>query len=252
MIEVRGGMSELKGNHALMEKVQRIDVDLALQLGWAPRLGDSAKTLDAIVPIFYNPAFEVRSPLMNAARNADLEVFSATQNMMKVSRIFNSSVAAKKLGATAFQDIITTTLYDLLNIRAINGPRSDMHPVANTIHLALLSFMTTLLLQFGRQRRLRYELLATKLMKALDNPKFQAAVDPATHLWLLVMAGISVLSKHHRIWLKPRLAEAIEQFGVTDWSFAKRLLSKYPWIGELHDQPASKLWDTCFPEPVEQ
>lgn len=184
---------------------------------------------------------------MNAVRNADSEVFAATQNMMKVSRIFNSSVAAKKLGANAFQDIITTTCYNLLDIRPIDGPRCDMHPVANTIHLALMSFMTTFLIQFGRQRRLRYELLATKLMKALDNPKFQAAVDPATHLWLLVIAGISVLSKDDRIWLKPRLAEAVNQFGVTDWSFAKRLLSKYPWIGELHDQPAAKLWATCFP-----
>lgn len=224
---------------------------MALQLGCPTKLGRSAKTLDAIVPIFSNPAFEVRSPLINAVRNADLEVFAAAQDIMKVSRLFNSGVAAKKLGATAFQDIITTTCYRLLEIRPIDRPRCDINPVANTIHLALLSFMTTFLIQIGRQRRLRYELLSRKLMKALDNPKFQAAVDPATHLWLLVIAGISVLSKDHRVWLKPRLTDAVEQFGCTDWQFARRLLGKYPWIGELHDQPASQLWNVCFPSAID-
>jgi len=247
MIEVRGGMHELQGNPALIEKALRIDIDLALQLGCATRLGRSAKTLDAIVPIFSNPAFEVRSPLINAVRNADQEVLIATEDIMKVSRLFNSGVAAKKLGPHAFQDIITTTCYQLLDIRAIDGSRCDMHSVANAIHLALLAFMTTFLIQFGRQRRLRYELLSKKLMRALDNPKFQAAVDPATHLWLLVMTGISVLSKEHRVWLRPRLSEAIAAFGVDDWKFAKRLLSKYPWIGDLHDEPAAKLWQLCFP-----
>jgi len=247
MIELRGGMDELVNIPALIEKTRRIDIDLALQLGGATKLGRSAKTLDAIVPIFSSPAFEVRSPLINAVRNADLKVFAAAQDTMKVNRLFNSGVAAKKLGAHAFQDLITTTCYRLLEIRPIGASRSDMHPVANTVHLALISFMTTFLVQIGRQRRPRYELLARKFMKALDNPKFRAAVDPATHLWLLVIAGVSVFNKDDRVWLQPRLSEAAEQFGCTDWTFARRLLGKYPWIGDLHDQPASEIWASCFP-----
>ena len=231
--------------------VDSIDIDLALQLGCPTKLGRSAKTLEAIVPIFSNPAFEVRSPLINAVRNADLEVFSAAKDIMKVSRLFNSGVAAKKLGAGAFQDLITTTCYRLLEIGPIDGRRGNMHPVANAAHLALLSFMTTFLSQIGRQRRQRYALLSRKLIKALDNPKFQAAVDPATHLWLLAMSGISVLNKEDRVWLKPRLAEAAEQFGCTDWQFARRLLGKYPWVGELHDQPAFLLWEACFPSATD-
>lgn len=230
--------------------VDSIDIDLALQLGCPTKLGRSAKTLEAIVPIFSNPAFEVRSPLINAVRNADLEVFAAVKDIMKVSRLFNSGVAAKKLGARAFQDLITTTCYRLLEIKPIGGRRCDMHPIANAIHLALLSFMTTFLSQIGPQRRLRYDLLSRKLIKALDNPSFQSTVDPATHLWLLVMAGISVLSKHDHVWLKPRLAEAVEQFGFTDWQFSRRLLGKYPWVGELHDQPACQLWAACFPPVI--
>ncbi|KAI6785944.1 uncharacterized protein J7T54_006283 [Emericellopsis cladophorae] len=250
MIELRGGMDEIKHNPALIEKTLRIDIDLALQLGCPTRLGHAAKDMETIVPIFFNPAFEVRSPLLNAARNADADVFAATETIMKVSRLFNSGVAQKKLGPQAFQDIITTTCYRLLEIRPVGATRGTdhLHPVADAIQLALLAFMTTTLIQLGRQRRLRYEMLATKLMRALDNPQFQAAVDPATHLWLLVVAGISVLHRDDRVWLQPRLADAVAQFGPTQWSFARRLLGKYPWVVDLHDEPAAKLWASCFPE----
>lgn len=169
---------------------------------------------------------------------------------MKVSRIFNSGVASRKLDASAFPDIITSVLYRLFDIKAIDGT-CTMHPVANAIHLGLIAFMTTFLIQFGRSRRMRYAALSRKFKKALDNTTFQAAVDPATHLWLLVIADIAVPQMDGRSWIKPRLVEAVSQFGATDWEFARRLLGKYPWIKELHDQPAAQLWEACFPLSVD-
>lgn len=224
------------------------DIDLALQLGCTTHLNRSAKKLEAIVPIFNNPAFEVRSPLMNAVRNADLEVFLAAQDIMKMSRIFNSRVASRKLDPMAFQDIITTLSYRLLNIDSVAGTKLAS-PIAKAIHRGLTAFMTTFLLQIGRTRRQRYPLLSQELKAALDDEVFRSSVDPASQLWLLVVAGMSVLDRDEiQTWLAPRLTLALDQFGVSDWAFAKRLLSKYPWINTLHDPHGAQLWELCFPD----
>lgn len=224
------------------------DIDLALQLGCSTQLNRSAKKLESIVPIFNNPAFEVRSPLMNAVRNADMEVFVAAQNIMKMSKIFNSRMATRKLDPLAFQEVITTLCYRLLSIDTIKGTKL-VSPIAKAIHRGLIAFMTTFLLQMGRPRHQRYRLLAQELKAALDNAQFRNSVDPASQLWLLVTAGISVLDENEvKTWLAPRIAEVLDQFGTTEWSFASRLLSKYPWIKTIHDQHASQLWKTCFPD----
>lgn len=224
------------------------DIDLALQLGCSPQLDLSAKKLEAIVPIFCNPAFEVRSPLMNAVRNADVEVFVAAQNIMKMSKIFNSRVATRKLDPLAFQEVITTLCYRLLSIDSVNGTKL-VSPVAKAIHRGLVAFMTTFLLQIGRARHLRYRLLARELKAALENTQFRNSVDPASQLWLLVVAGMSVLNEQEiKTWLAPRITEVLDQFGTTDWSFASRLLSKYPWIKTIHDQNGAQLWKLCFPD----
>jgi hypothetical protein len=248
MIEVRGGMETLLDTPALCEKAFRTDIDLALQLACAPQLHRSAKKLDAIVPIFSNPAFEVRSPLMNAVRNADMEVFVAAQNIMKMSRIFNSRLATRKLDPMVFQDIITTLCYRLLDIDSVVGTKL-VSPVAKAIHRGLLAFMTTFLLQIGRARSQRYQHLSQQLKSALENEQFRTSVDPASQLWLLVVAGISVLDESEiRTWLAPRLTQVLDQFGMYDWQFAKRLLSKYPWMTSLHDQHGFELWQMCFPD----
>lgn len=223
------------------------DIDLALQLGCSTQLSRSAKKLESIVPIFSNPAFEVRSPLMNVVRNADMEVFTVAQDIMKMSKIFNSRLATRKLDPLAFQEVITTLCYRLLDIDSVSGDKL-VSPTAKAVHRGLVAFMSTFLLQIGRARHLRYRLLARGLKAALDNTKFRTSVDPASQLWLLVVTGISVLNQDEiKTWLAPRLSQVMDQFGTTDWQFASRLLSKYPWIKTIHDQPAAQLWNTCFP-----
>ena len=230
--------------------INSIDIDLALQLGCTTKLGRSFKAPDAVIPGFSDLVFKFHSPLANAIRYTDPKVFTAAQDIIKVCYLFNSRVVAKKLGAYTFQNIITSTCYLLLEIRPVNSSYYNMHPIADTICLALLSFMTTFFIQIGGQRHLRYELLSYRLIEALDNSKFQAAIDPATHLWLLVIAGISVLDKDDYVWLKPRLTKAVEHFGRTDWGFTRRLLGEYPWVSNLHDELTSQLWETFFPSTI--
>jgi hypothetical protein len=194
------------------------------------------------MPSFTHLGREVESPLIDAIRHADPVVLVAAREVIRLAELINSSTSTGKLNAYAFQDVITTTCYRLLNIKPLSNNTYKMDPVAEAVYLALVSFMTTFLIQIGRRRYVRYELLSCKLTEALNNPIFQGAIDPATHLWILIIAGISVLDENDCIWLKTRLTEVSQIFARTDWEFTRRILEKYPWIGKLHDEPALSLW----------
>ena len=194
-----------------------IDIDLALQLGYITKRGRSSKNLQAIIPSLTDLTFEAHSPLIDAIRYTDPKVLKAAQDIIKLAHLLNSNITTEKLNAYAFHDLVTATCYRLLEIKPLNSSFCDMHPLADTIYLGLLSFMTTFLIHIGRQRHLRYKLLSCKLLSALQTPTFQAAIDPETHLWLLVIAGISVLDVDDYSWLKPRLTKVAEQFNRTDW-----------------------------------
>lgn len=194
------------------------------------------------------------SPLLNAVRNtASPAVLDAAHDVLKVSRLLSlPGLAARKLRPAHFQVLVTTLCYRLIAIcpvAAAASPRGLDHPVAAAVHLALLSYMTTFFITLGRYRLTPYDLLAARLRDALDDPGFKRSVDPATHLWILVVGGISVLDGDAD-WLRPRVVAAADAFGTTDWRFARRLLSKYPWIGDLHDQPGSGFWTKCFSETL--
>ncbi|CAH0001122.1 unnamed protein product [Clonostachys byssicola] len=251
MIKVRGGTGQLQGNPALLQKAQSIDIDLAL-LGWCPaQLSKSAKELDQIVPIF--SVLEVTSPLVNAVRNTDQDVFKAAQDVMKMSRIFNSSVASRKLGADAFHDIVISLCYRLLGIGAISGASKLSNPVARAAHLGLIAFMTTFLPHLSHGRDQMYHVLSRKYKAALSNAAFRKSIDPATHLWLLMVAGLSVLEDgEFSEWLAPRISEVLDQFGMDEWSFARRLMGKYPWVNSVHDTPGAAVWQKCFPTSTAQ
>ncbi|KAF4122550.1 hypothetical protein GMORB2_7542 [Geosmithia morbida] len=250
MIELRGGIDVLRHtNEALVEKALRIDVDLCLQLGCATRL-HPAQSMEEIVPILRHPALAVPSPLLNAIRNTgDQDVFDIIHDILKVSRLLSSGIASTMLRPSQFQTLITTVFYRLVAVRPLASPPAHVHPVANAIHLALLSYMTTFLVTLGHQSVVRYHLLTRQLKTALSDSVFRASIDPATHLWILVVAGISALHDDQD-WLRPRVANTVACFGMTDWKFARRLLAKYPWVIGFHDQSASTFWTNCFSQPL--
>ncbi|CAG9983258.1 unnamed protein product [Clonostachys byssicola] len=246
MINLRGGLDQLKENPFLTEKAHRLDIELALQLGCQTQLSATTKRLDSLLPNYCDPAFESPSPLANAVAHGDLRVFMITQDITKVTRILNSTVPASRLYPTAFQDIVTHLTYRLLDIDSVDGCQL-FGAVTTAVHRGLLAFMLTFVTQLSRQRQIPYPVLKSSLMEALDHPDFINNVDPATHAWLLIVAGMHVLDKSISVtWLRPRLLEVMSVFGTTDWKFGRALLNYYPWVDFLHDESASQIWRDCF------
>ena len=195
-----------------------------------------------MIPRVSDLASEADSDLIRAIPQDDWKTQIAAHYISGLVLLLSPSSSEEKLEAYNFQEIIIATCYRLLEIKPLNSSDDSVHPVADAIYLSLLSFMTTLLIQIGRQRYLRYDLLSSKLITALKSPEFQAAVDPATHLWILVIAGISVLGQDDFIWLTPRLTQVAERLACTEWGFLRQHLGNYPWISSVHDKPASHLW----------
>lgn len=179
----------------------------------------------------------------NALRNVYPEVAIAGRELMHLKAALQSGTMMEKLDHVTFEELNTSVCYRLITINPLAAPRLA-DPLTDAIHVGFIVFMTTMLAQFGTDCRMVYPLLTQRYKMALEDPRFIRAVDPTTHLWLLVVGGIAVFRGDNRTWLLPQIAATASQLGVRDWKGASTLIHMYPWINILHDRPGMKLWDS--------
>ncbi|KAH7627516.1 hypothetical protein B0T09DRAFT_347131 [Sordaria sp. MPI-SDFR-AT-0083] len=147
-------------------------------------------------------------------------------------------------------------------------PQTKQTRIESAIHLGLIALTTTLFLQFGRRRFLRYELVrdcmttlisdwdyhSTSPSNTSENPA--DSVEKQTLLWLLHIGGISVLAgPEEQKWLAPKVQElAWGVMGVLEWEGTgthggcgmgvKEYLLRFPWVNSLHSEPGKAMWDS--------
>ncbi|CCC06300.1 hypothetical protein SMACR_00517 [Sordaria macrospora] len=147
-------------------------------------------------------------------------------------------------------------------------PQTKQTRIESAIHLGLIALTTTLFLQFGRRRFLRYELVrdcmttlisdwdyhSTSPSNTSENPA--DSVEKQTLLWLLHIGGISVLAgPEEQKWLAPKVQElAWGVMGVLEWEGTgthggcgmgvKEYLLRFPWVNSLHSEPGRAMWDS--------
>ncbi|KAI9155315.1 hypothetical protein HJFPF1_07897 [Paramyrothecium foliicola] len=248
MIQARGGLLHLHSDEFLAPKAQHIDIVLALQLGCSPCLDQMTKPLGAIHPLFTDRSLIVSSPLPDAVRNSNREVYQAAIDVLKMSYIFNSRTSTTKLTPDEFSQILITIRYHLLGINILGGNKLR-DPVANVVHLGLSAFMTMFGTHFGHQGKVPLTLFFNVMRSALEDQRLRDSLDLGTHLWLLVITGISIASPEGHIWLAHHIRTVTARLGRSDWHFAQQILSLHPWVGCLHDKVASQLWDSIFGSP---
>ncbi|EGZ76383.1 hypothetical protein NEUTE2DRAFT_98137 [Neurospora tetrasperma FGSC 2509] len=141
--------------------------------------------------------------------------------------------------------------------------------IESAIHLGLIALTTTLFLQFGRRRFLRYELVKDCMTKLISEWNYCSSsssssssssppaenVENQTLLWLLHIGGISVLAgPEEQKWLAPKVQElAWGVMGILDWEESgsgsssggvKECLLRFPWVDSLHSEPGKAMWDS--------
>lgn len=162
--------------------------------------------------------------------------------------------------------------------KRLPSPPIKQSRIESAIHLGLISLTTTLFLQFGRRRFLRYELVKDCLTSLIiewdyssSSPPTSSLSSPAesvenqTLLWLLHIGGISVLAgPEEQKWLAPKVQElAWGVMGILDWEVTqgiqgiqgiqggacggmgvKECLLRFPWVDSLHSEPGRAMWDS--------
>ncbi|KAK3949828.1 hypothetical protein QBC32DRAFT_266050 [Pseudoneurospora amorphoporcata] len=211
-------------------------------------------------------------------------------DVLSITTLLNSSFLNFRFDPHMLQEFLVSVGCRLIRFRPLSYYQSQTHPqkggkrpspqgtaaakqsrIESAIHLGLIALTTTLFLQFGRRRFLRYELvrdclttlisdwdyhsiIPSSASSTLENPA--ESVENQTLLWLLHMGGISVLAgPEEQKWLAPKVQElAWGVMGILEWEGipgtlgsgmgVKECLLRFPWVDALHSEPGRAMWDS--------
>jgi hypothetical protein len=222
----------------LTNNPHRADIDVALHEGTSPMLRYPGISGDQVYSLFgtrrkYSHLTEIP---------ADPALNSIATDVSTVVHFLNTEAKNFKLKPVVYQDLILDLAYRLVEYRLPSPQQEDSLQTA--LRLALTSFMTTFILHFGHQRRIRFTDLAIRLQKALRGCW---TTNPGNHsffLWALVVGGISEFGPLDHGWLLPAIRKTADGLGITDWEPLRAVLLQYPWVSVLHDDQAKRLWET--------
>ncbi|KAB5542787.1 hypothetical protein GE09DRAFT_226450 [Coniochaeta sp. 2T2.1] len=213
MIQLRGGLSSLQQDRMLMLKICKC-----------------------------SPAFRHRNILLprpdaqSSLPSDSLRLLLADFLCGSWLRFFNQGFRIDPLD---LQEAIASIGYRLLRFQPMASPfpRTKLESVC---HVALTALMTTLFLQIGRRRLLRYGLVGKRLRDVVTGGLGNDCHD--IMLWLLFLGGISVAREDDEEWLLAQIQHTARAGGVQDWKDLHRRLLRFPWIRSLHDTDAERLW----------
>jgi len=155
-----------------------------------------------------------------------------------IASLFNMDY---KIDPQKLQEVVVSVGCRLVRFHPLCGPQLEIK-LESAFHIGLTSFMTTLFIQFGRRRFLKYGLVTQYLKNVIDRGLDEE--DNDLMLWLLFIGGTSVLAGADQAWLVSRTQQAVQSLGIKSWAELHQCLVQFPWINSLHDKVGKALWDS--------
>lgn len=155
----------------------------------------------------------------------------------------NSKSFIPRMEPFSYQAMLLSFWYRLVPYRPLNDP-SPVDLIEDAVHIGMIAFMITTLLQFGRRKILAYPFVAIRMKNTLEMLLSSSAADKALTTWLLFVGGLSVLSKSDQDWAADNIRRITDEMGIHDWVAVRELLGQFPWINTLHDESARALWNS--------
>ncbi|KAJ3539815.1 hypothetical protein NM208_g5333 [Fusarium decemcellulare] len=247
MIELRGGISSLVTYPALMDKVRRIDVDVAMQIGIPLHLEFTPIFSEPVVAPFLLSDFDLPDHFRQTLQEINAQLYFVARDIARLAQFMSATAATPDLRPGVLQEIVMSLFYRLLSVDTVAG-QYLVDPVARGTHIVLVSFMTLALLRSDHQRRKQYCFVSRQCASRLNCSSFvEAMVDHVEgRFWMLMISGSTILEDHDYGWLIPQLKETINKLGISVWSQAVTILKRYLWISGLQDEPAHRLWVMCL------
>ncbi|KAJ5172864.1 hypothetical protein N7492_005457 [Penicillium capsulatum] len=244
MIQLRGGIGRLmQENRALALKSLRLDIELAMQNGTPPIFDEHTIPIRAVL------CLTTFSSGNNEPIGKSPEVSLLMLGIFRFAALLNE-VAGRggpKLDPLDYTETILSFLYSLVEASPLmktSTPPGGHH--ADAMHLAMLAFMTTLLPEYTRDGP-TYSILSVRLSIAAQHSHLTASgscgSDTLLLLWILFIAGISVLNLADHHWLSQLIFDVCGRLNLHSWDSIQRQLAYFPWIFALHETPGRYLWE---------
>ncbi|TDZ20757.1 hypothetical protein Cob_v006310 [Colletotrichum orbiculare MAFF 240422] len=239
MVDLRGGIRAFDANDELQQKIYRTDIQYALQVNCGPRyfsrcvpesVGQRLASVRDTTPRNLSITFD----------GAPDEVLQLVKDVEQASFLFNNIGRDSKLSPEEYKSVMTSLCYRLKHAEAAH--QEDLNANQKVCLVGLVCLMTTLLLQFGRQRRVKYTALAVSLKQSLCDMGVGTQLPLSSYFWLLMIGGISVFDIEDEGWLLPGITRCNQIMGLKDWTQARSLLQSLPWIHVFHTVPGKELW----------
>ncbi|KAL7908079.1 hypothetical protein GGI35DRAFT_486222 [Trichoderma velutinum] len=238
MIQLRGGLPKLEGSTALLLKLCKVDIMLAIQHGEPPLFfrDRMAKVRDLLAhkKIDFDgnaaascPQHDFLEPYLH-----DILV-----DMMWTTSLLNNGV---KLDLITLQEMIFSIGYRLTQFHPSEEERR-LWQLQASYHIGITILTMAVFLHAGRRQILDYERLDHRLKEILDSDLED--YNPELALWLSILGGIWVSGGYDEHWLPPRIRPIATRLNIRSWDEAYIILSHFPWIHALHDDPGHALWD---------
>ncbi|KUJ07844.1 uncharacterized protein LY89DRAFT_789506 [Mollisia scopiformis] len=248
LIELRGGLSRLKSCSTLLLKMSKMDILYALRYGepvlfYRDRMSEIRSMLPSI-EINYSPGATSGQHQYDGI-NTDLR--DILVDVMSIAALFNSPPSRRNLDIKTFLEIVISICCRLIRFRPLQSPKPECRREA-AYHIGLITFMTTLFLQWDNRRIQGYHLISRRLREVLDE-EFDARDDDNLLLWLLFVASLWFKTTSVSYWLVLRIRRLAVRFQIDSWSRVCDSICQFPWINILHDQTGRAVWDLVYQGP---
>jgi hypothetical protein len=165
------------------------------------------------------------------------------QDAMWVTQLLNRERRSARLDPYNLSEYIISIGYRLLHFQPLDRI-SELQPLDRACHIGLAVYLSTLYIQHGSRRMLKYGLVG-KCLRATIEACFDD-IDAKVLLWVFLLGGPSLLAQSTKSWLAPKVLEVLDMLGTRSWSEVRSLVATFPWICGLHDASAAKFYEDCL------
>ncbi len=165
-------------------------------------------------------------------------------DVISLTTLFNNPTR-QTLDIRTVLEIVISICCCLIRFRPLQSPKPECKREA-AYHTGLITFMTTLCLQWDNRRNQAYDLISRRLKEVLLED-FDAR-DGDLLLWLLFIVSLwfSTTRSH---WLILRMRILAVQLDIDNCSRIRDSICEFPWINGLHDQTGRAVWDLVYQLP---
>ncbi|KAH8679358.1 hypothetical protein BGZ61DRAFT_457085 [Ilyonectria robusta] len=254
MVMLRGGISAFKENRSLQPKIFRADIGVALATGCKPLFFSGCVSWDSYIPSKgklshlqpkdSDPDPEIpTSDIGHFLYSLDARLRSAWDDLAEFSRAANIATQCKlRIDTELYQEVMVSIHYRLANLRF------DAGSIDETIRLTLLSFSSTLFLQW-RGTRTRFEFLSQNMKTSVSLLKDNDGNTPAPlMLWIYIVGAVSVFDEQEQAAFQPDLIEVLRVMKLKSWNQVTSSLKSVIWVDVLHDSLAKQIVLAALPE----